>query len=86
MTKTWTYTPPDAEDKGGYLIPETFTIETMAHYEDVPVFQKMLFATERPPLTHRQRVMAWLYGVRWYLTHLGLALVNRCDRDRGDDW
>lgn len=38
-----------------------------------------------PPPTRRQKLRYRWLRVRSYFCHLGLALVNRCDRER-DDW
>jgi hypothetical protein len=64
---------------GGQIIP----VNVMTSLNGViarPNIYRSLFPPP-PPLTRRQRIKGRLYGVRWYLRHLGFALLNRCDRE-----
>jgi hypothetical protein len=64
-------------DPWGY--DPTATLYTIAQIADIG--DQLLGGYKRKPLTRRQRLVRHL---RAYITHLGLALLNRCDRE-GDD-
>jgi hypothetical protein len=75
------------DDTGGSVIPQSLIDELIKATAQPPI--RLFLPRWRPPLTRRERgrraVAYRYYRVKSYLTHLGLALLNRCDRE-GYDW
>lgn len=70
---------------GGRLIADRLAEDILFETTRTNIYRASLPPT---PLTWRQKARIRWYPVKAYLTHLGLAVLNRCDRENGDgyDW
>jgi hypothetical protein len=76
------------EGSAGTVIPQ-WLIDHLIKQAAKPPSLALLMPRLQPPLDRRGRARRAIarryYRVKSYLRHLGLALLNRCDRE-GYDW